>query len=123
LGLVPADGEVWFGGGKVVSLADDRLRNGQLLRSLCIVLRPEIFEGILPPAKASREMVDRNRQSLVILAEEGAIQEDDVELAEAVVRGEPEAIEGILRSVKNWWEERLRGAKKGIAGRLRYDRL
>jgi hypothetical protein len=41
-------------------------------------------------------MVDRNRQALVILAEEGAIQEEKVELAEVVVRGEPEAIDGIL---------------------------
>jgi hypothetical protein len=29
LGLVPADGEVWFSGGRVVSLADERLRNNE----------------------------------------------------------------------------------------------
>jgi hypothetical protein len=57
-------------------------------------------------------MIKRNWQSLVILAEESAIPAVGVSLAEAVVRRMPDAIEGILRSVKACWEKRLKQANK-----------
>jgi hypothetical protein len=118
LGLVPPNGDEWFAGGKSLSVADDTVRNGDLLRSLCLVFRPEIYEAILPPVTTTREMIERNRQSLVILAQEGAVPEVDIDLAESVVKGVPDAIDQILRSIKNQWRKRLKLASEAIAGKL-----
>lgn len=112
LGLYPMIGEDWFN--PELSLMEDRVRNGELMRSLCVVLRPEVFEPPLPPAKTPREMVERNRQALVILAEEGAIGKIDVQRAEDIVRGTTDAAEVVLFKVKKEYERRQRQMIDGL---------
>jgi hypothetical protein len=118
LGLIPSNGEEWFGRKQTFSFTEEKLRNGDLFRSLCIVFRPEIFEGILPPVNVTQEMIERNRQSLTILADEGVISKYQINLAEKIVQGIPEVIEEILRNVKESWEERRRIASERIERKL-----
>ena len=104
LGLRPAIGDDWFN--NKLSLMEDKVRNGELLRSLCVAFRPEVFEGPLPPAKSPREMVERVRQALVVLAEEGAIQNADIQKAEDMVRGTTDAAEIVILKAKKEYEKR-----------------
>ena len=112
LGLAPMIGDDWFN--PSLSLMEDRVRNGELLRSLCVVFRPEVFEPPLPPAKTPREMVERNRQALVILAEEGAVAKIDIQRAEDIVRGTTDAAEAVLIKVKREYERRQKQMVDGV---------
>jgi hypothetical protein len=118
LGLLPATGDSWIGAGRVRALGDDRMRNGDLLRGLCIVFRPEIFEGALPPAKSPREMIQRVKQALAVLADEGAIQNLSEVSAEAIVKGVPGAVEPVLAGAMDLWQTRMGKMRAPLQRRL-----
>lgn len=113
LGLSPSPNEDWFSGHS--SLLEDKGRNGELLCSLCSVLRPVMFDEPVPPAKSPREMAERNRQALAILCEEGVIERSDVQRAEDIVRGTTDALEIIVGKVKREYDKRQEQMMNQIA--------
>jgi len=112
--LAPARGSGWFD--ERLPLAGDSARNGELLRSLCVALRPDVFEEPPPPARSPWEMAERNRQALAVLAEVGAIERSDVERAEDIVRGTAGIAEAVPASVRRVWERWERAALVRLPG-------
>ncbi|OHS97385.1 hypothetical protein TRFO_36390 [Tritrichomonas foetus] len=108
LGIYPPIGNAWFTNGRPLYLIEDPLRNGDLFRSLCIVMRPELYEPRPPPASTPREMVERVRQALAILSEDGLIDQDDILCAEEIVRGTTDAAEVILEKAMKSYEKKQR---------------
>ena len=114
LGIFPPNGVSWFTSGRPLYLIEDPLRNGDLLRSLCIVMRPEVYEQKPPPASTPKEMVERVRQSLAMLSEDGLIDSSDVLLAESVVQGTTNAAEKILEKAMKAYETKQHIALSNI---------
>lgn len=108
LGMRPVVGDEWFA--RKLPLLEDRARNGELMRNMCIVFRPEVFDEKPPPATTAVEMAKRNRQALAVLAEEGAIETSDIGRADDIVRGANDAFETILMKVKVEYERREKSA-------------
>ena len=106
----PNSGKAWFSNGRSLYLIEDPIRNGELFRSLCIVFRPEIFESQLPPAKTPREMAERIRQALVILNEDGLIDEEDILSANSIVRGTTDTAEKIIEKIMYSYEKKAQTA-------------
>jgi hypothetical protein len=100
------------------SLLHDRVRNGDLLRDLCVVLRPELFQGVMPPARSPQEMVTRIRQSLAILAEEKAVENPTILSPEDIVRGNM-GINQVIAGVKKLWESRSMAMMERVTPILR----
>lgn len=111
----PNSGKAWFTNGRPLYLIEDPIRNGEVFRSLCIVVRPEIFESKPPPAKTPREMAERIRQALVILSEDGFIDEDDVFAAESIVRGTTDTAEKILEKFMKSYEKKQQAILKNVS--------
>jgi hypothetical protein len=63
-------------------------------------------------------MVERVKQALVVLAEEGAIQDLAAVSAEAIVKGLPHAIEPVLAGAKDLWETRMAKMRAPLQRRL-----
>ena len=97
-GMIPPYGDEWFVPTKLY-LVEDPLRNGELFRNLCYVFRPDIYDGLLPPATDQKEMVERNRQALMVFAEDGIIDSCDVNLCKDIVRGNQNVIISLLERI------------------------
>ena len=111
----PNAGKTWFNNMRPLYLIEDPIRNGELFRSLCVVIRPEIYESKPPPAKTPREMAERIRQALVILNEEGFIDDDDVLNADSIVRGTTDTAEKIIEKIMNSYEKRAQASINGLS--------
>lgn len=110
IGLRPPSGKEWFACNRPLFLLEDPLRNGSIFQKLCVIFRPEVFINQIPPSKSLKEVVERNRQALIILAEEGAIDEQDIHLAEDLVRGTTDAAEKLLTKIRREYKIRQKNA-------------
>ena len=97
-GMIPPYGDDWFSQTKLY-LVEDPMRNGEVFRNLCYVFRPDIYDGPLPPATDQKEMVERNRQALMVFAEDGFIDSCDVNLCHDIVRGNQNVIITLLEKI------------------------
>lgn len=108
LGINPpaSIGNSWFTNSRPLYLVEDPLRNGELLRSLCVVIRPEVYESKPPPAKTPSEITERIKQALVILSEDGYIDNEDTFMAEGILRGTTDTTEKILFKFMNSYNQK-----------------
>lgn len=110
LGMIPPYGEDWFSGVDLY-LMEDSLRNGEVFRKLCYIFRPDVYEGVLPPATDAKEIMKRISQSLMMLAEDGIIDKEDIQLGPSIVRGDIPVIYQILTKIYYSYLKRLQNLK------------
>lgn len=95
LGITPPHGDRWFMNHKTF-LHEDPLRNGELLRKILVVFKPETFIKDLPKTDDKVIIIGRVRDSLAKLAEEGLASKHDLQFAEDIVNGSINQVVSIL---------------------------
>lgn len=114
----PLNDKEWFLNTKPLHISSDSLRNGDLFCQLCVVFRPETFNGSIPPTYIPREIKERLNQSLRILADENAIDESDINLTDAIIKGKIDVIITLLQKVHIAYQKRQEQSLKAILTKM-----
>jgi len=83
--------------------------NGYVLRRVCIVFRPFCFLSEPPPCVSIKEAIVRTKQTLIVLCEEGILNENHIELSNDIASGNLERVYQILEIACDFYESKQNG--------------